>query len=75
MMPINHILRKWSWDYKCSILKKRLITLCTRMTSNCLLFAKKGEKNGESDTNKKNLQPGYRNGIQHWNIYGAHNEK
>ena len=29
------------------------------------LFAKSEKKNGDSDTNNKNIQPGYRNGICH----------
>ena len=29
------------------------------------LFAKKGKKNGDTNTNKKNIQPGYRNRIWH----------
>ena len=54
------------------ITRKKLINLYTWTTSSCL---QKWKKNGDSDTNDKNIQPGYGNGICHRKLCHAHNRK
>ena len=55
--------------------KKRLISICTWITSSCLQKKKKNYKIEEFDTNNKNIQPRYWNGIWHRKICDVHNEK
>ena len=38
-------------------------------------ICQKWKRTGNLDTNNKNIQPEYRNGIEHWNMCYAHNEK
>ena len=54
-MVLNYILRKCTRGYKFT---KPLETISM---DNIKTFAKNEKKNGNSNTNNKNIQPGYRN--------------
>ena len=66
-MPLNHIFRKCIEAYKFTKSKEKI--------NHHEAICKKCKRTGESDTNNKNIQPGYRNGIWHRKIYLAHSEK
>ena len=59
MVPLNHILRKCTGRYKLNH-KKRSITKCTWMTSNCL---PKTKRIGNPNTDSENIQSGLRDEI------------
>ena len=51
---------------------------CIMYMDDINLFAKKKKKRTstwDSDTNNKNIQPGYNNGIWHWKMWHAPNKK
>ena len=73
MMPLNNIFRKCTGDNKFTKLSEKINPLMYR--KDIKLFAKKWKRIGKYDTNKKNIHPGYRNGICQRNICHDYNKK
>ena len=72
MMLLNYILKKCTGSYKFTKLQKKIYHL---IYMDNIKLLEKNEKIWDPDTNNKNIQPGYRNGIWHRKMYYTHNDK
>ena len=73
MMPLNHILRKYTAGYKLSRSQEKVNHLM--YMDDIKLFAKKWKRTGNAYTRSQNIQSEHRNGIRHRKICNACNEK
>ena len=63
MMPLNYILKKWTGGYNLIELQEKINYL---MHMDGIKLLVKNVKELVTDTNNKNIQPGYRNGIWYY---------
>ena len=73
MMPLNHILRKYTAGYNLSKSQEKINHLM--YIDDITHFAKKTKRNGNPNTDCENIQSRYRNGIWHRKMRYAFNEK
>ena len=73
MMPLNHVLRKYTAGYKLSKSQEKITHLM--YMDNIKLFCQKRKRIRKLNTNCENILSRYRNGIRHRKMHHVSNKK
>ena len=73
MMPLSHIIRKYTLGYKLSKSREKMNHLM--YMDDMKLLAKNKKKPGHPNTGSENIQSGSKDGIWHWKMCHAGNKK